>query len=268
MRLKMLAISLTFLILLPYFGFPLSYAETESFTTLVPHDTLLTVNNNIQPTNVSTQIIAVGSSQISVTEYEYDVEGEPYIQLEASFKSINVPHHVPEVSGDSGQAQTYPVYKIVTEPYPVSKLLQGLNDSSVSASSSDMPKYYWDGLKFVKYPGNATCYVRYDHPDNYDTYEPLENNIDYTLQGTSRTVGHIAKYHIEDAKAANDVGAILGALIGIVAALLACPEPIVSKTTAAIIAIIVAACTLIHEIVNWFLNDIVQTELGDGWVYV
>jgi len=54
--------------------------------------------------------------------------------------------------------------------------------------------------------------------------------------------------------------------MAVVAAMLGIPE-LVSKLVAAVVAIVAAILTAAGALIKWFNSNIVQTELGDGWVW-
>jgi len=151
---------------------------------------------------------------------------------------------------------------IKSEPYPFDKLY---NTASYTTQTS-FSKYRWDGISFVRAPGSSTQWVKYDHPDNFETYYPNQINNGYTLNGYSKQHNHIAQYVLEEAKRnANFVG-IAGLLAAVIAALLGIPE-LVSKIVAGILGLIAAIIALVGYVIYWFINDIIQAERGDGWVW-
>lgn len=67
----------------------------------------------------------------------------------------------------------------VMQPMPIESESRLLNPMS----TDPMPKQNIWGLLFALYPGNASNYVRYDHPDTYDTYYPFLWNYPWQLWG-------------------------------------------------------------------------------------
>jgi len=259
---------LVIIMLSPYLGFPMAIksanASLSEYSTVsdLPY---AHVESSIAPTSVTSQVITIGSDNINVKQYIFNINGEEYIQLEVGLKTFTIPDHEPQASpSPDPPAGDYPVYKIITELYPVSKLIAGLEGLT---STDPMPKYTWDGVKFVQAPGNSTKWVKYDHPDNYDTYHPGETNSEYSLPGITRTIEHIPQSTIENAKVNNDIATVISALVGVALAALVIPEP-TTKIVAGAAALIAAILTAANLIVRFWLNDVVQTELGDGWSYV
>jgi len=166
------------------------------------------------------------------------------------------------------------VITIKSDPYPFYKLLPQINQRyriqeqnlAACATQTSLPKYYWDNILFVKAPGSSYYWVKYDHPDNVETYYPMQINKAYTLNGASRQHEHIPRYILEDAKYRSTFVSIAGLLGPIIAGLLLVPE-LVSKVVAGIIALVGAILALIGYIIRWFIENILQTELYDGWIY-
>jgi len=71
---------------------------------------------------------------------------------------------------------------------------------------------------------------------------------------------------LEDAKATTSYARIAGLVAGVIAALLLIPEGI-SKLVAAIVGLFGAVLALLGFSFYWFINDILQTERGDGWIW-
>lgn len=151
---------------------------------------------------------------------------------------------------------------IKSEPYSFDKLYSTTSYTTQSSFS----KFRWDGILFVRAPGSSTQWIKYDHPDNFETYYPNQINKGYTLNGYSKQHNHIAQYALEEAKANTSFARIAGMLAAIIAALLALPE-LISKIVAGIIGLIGAILVLVGFVLYWFINDIIQTERGDGWIW-
>ena len=154
-----------------------------------------------------------------------------------------------------------------TSRYPITKVFYNTASKYTSVMDEGLPKYWWDGILFVQAPGSDEIYIEYDHPDNYETYYPNKINTNYELQGDSKIHSHIAKYVLEEDKEKGSLITIAGVLMGVVAALLGIPE-LVSKIIAAFIGLIAAILTAMGQLITWFIEDIVQTELGDGWSWI
>jgi len=258
-----LAFILIALLLCPYIVIPASMSleptnnvETSSLSPTYTTLSTIAMENGTEILNVTKIDLSLSIYEATLTQYHLMIDGGEYVQFEVCSKTM--------IPVGERRIKYYPSCKLITEPYPISKLVEGLE---ILASSDPMPKYEWDGITFVQAHGNSTHWVKYDHPDNYDTYHPLEINVDYQLKGTSTTMWHIAQYHIEDAKEANDLGLVISSLVAIIGGLLALPE-LGSKFVAGVVSLIVAILVGINRVVSYFLNDILQTELGDGWSYL
>jgi hypothetical protein len=165
------------------------------------------------------------------------------------------------------------VITIKSDQYPINKLWPNRNyryatqTSTLSTCATQaLPTYRWDGVLFVKSPGSYTTRVKYDHPDNYNTYYSGQINRDYALKGISRDHIHVSEWRLEDAKFKTTFASIAGLLGPIIAGLLLIPE-LVSKVIAGIIALVGAICSLLGYALRWFVEWIIQTELNDGWVW-
>jgi hypothetical protein len=158
--------------------------------------------------------------------------------------------------------------KLIAPLYPASYYtVQSKALSSPLMTMSAIPseyKYTWDGIVFVKAPGPSNLWIKYDHPDVYDTYN-IGVNEDKSLKGDNKIHIHIAKYHIEDAKAKVDLGSVIASAVQFILALLAYPE--VGWVTAAVVAVITAALWLLNRTIQYFLNDVLQDETGAGWMW-
>ncbi|MEM3588136.1 MAG: hypothetical protein QXO71_12560, partial [Candidatus Jordarchaeaceae archaeon] len=125
-------------------------------------------------------------------------------------------------------------------------------------------KYWWDNILFLKSPGPANLWIKYDHPDVYDTYNIGVNERKYLI-GNQKEHIHISRSAIETAKANNDLYTLLAGVVQFILTLLALPS--VGIIAAAIGAVIVAVLFLINRAVYYFLNDILQDEQGGGWMW-
>jgi hypothetical protein len=134
-----------------------------------------------------------------------------------------------------------------------------------------------DGVLFVLAPGNYSIYVKYNHPDNYETYYPMEWNRHYDIQGVQMIHTHLSKIEvtdwinqqISDEQLWNNIitgTAVMAGLFGAFAAFF--ENPILG-----IMAIISAIASLFSWLLQvlgitnkskWII-DTVQAEQGDGW---
>lgn len=140
-----------------------------------------------------------------------------------------------------------------------------------------LKKQLIDGVLFVLAPGNYSIYVKYNHPDNYETYYPMEWNRHYDIQGVQMIDTHLSKIEvtdwinqqISDEQLWNNIitgTAVMAGLFGAFAAFF--ENPILG-----IMAIISAIASLFSWLLQvlgitnksqWII-DTVQAEQGDGW---
>jgi hypothetical protein len=139
------------------------------------------------------------------------------------------------------------------------------SNSSEICSIPEEQKELWDGILTVM-PGPV--YVKYPHPDNYDTYHPGETDINYSLNGTTRIHSHIAQSILETGKLLGELTEIVGGILVVVAALGFLPEPLISKVHAAYLGLLAGILMLAGLSVAVFIEYIVQSELGDGWTWL
>jgi len=157
---------------------------------------------------------------------------------------------------------------VSTEKYPLYKIKSSLSSASICSIPGEW-KYLWDtNITFVKSPGPSQIYIKYDHPDNYDTYHQGEVNVNYQLQGNEKIHYHIAQYKLEEGKQTGSLFEIAAALIAIVAAALAFPEPVVSKVVAAFVGLLATILAAVGVMITYFIETKLQTELGDGWAWL
>jgi len=157
-----------------------------------------------------------------------------------------------------------PIMNVTTDKYPLYKIERSIETCSIPEEWKER----WDNILFVLSPGPPETYIKYNHPDNYDTYHQGEINVDYELQGDERIHCHIAQHRIEEDKAGVELGQIIAGLMGVLMGLLLIPEGVLSKVAAGVIALIIGILEVLGEGIKWFLNNVVQTELGDGWSWM
>lgn len=155
---------------------------------------------------------------------------------------------------------------VTTDTFRLDKIISEY--ANTQSIIPDEYKYWWDGILFVQAPGPPERWIKYDHPDNYDTYYPGIINEGYVLEGNSRLHLHIPQHVLETAKEGGTLTSVISACVAVVAAALAIPEPIISKVTAGVIALIAAILTAVGIVIYWFISDVIQTELGDGWSWL
>jgi hypothetical protein len=203
--------------------------------------TLVSTSTTTAIATAATTTAATNTYVYNVTQYDFLMDGQSYVQY-AITSGGNVPY------------TDYPSLEIVTPPI--------VTTVQAAEEPAALPTYVWDGnVTFVKAPGSVTTYVKYDHPDNYNVYYPMETNFDYVLQGKTRYIIHLSINDIQIAKSWNDLGSVIGAALALLGACIVVPP------AAVVVAIIVAAAVLVNRAINYFLSDVLQTELGDGWMY-
>jgi len=126
-------------------------------------------------------------------------------------------------------------------------------------------RYTWDGnITFISVDSEP-LYVKYDHPDNgpYDppTYDIPPNEKDATImKGYTRGIGHIPVHIIDLMKQAVSIACGIDMIIaGIILAATG-----VGVLIAALVEGIIIATGIL---VNWFIDNVITSELGDGWMY-
>jgi hypothetical protein len=145
--------------------------------------------------------------------------------------------------------------------------------ASIQPLSNDNPvRYDWNGIKFIS-THSRPLYVKYDHPDNgpYNppTYDiPVDEAEPTQFKTQSGTlIRHIPKHSIDklEQNFAFELAAVLTPLL---AYLFGLPELVGSKVAGIIVAIIIAILTALGWAYNVWVNDVVRTEMGDGWLYM
>jgi hypothetical protein len=131
-------------------------------------------------------------------------------------------------------------------------------------NSGTQDSYLWDGIEFLKAPGNNSYWVKYDHPT--DIYAPGLVNLGYTFHGLTKIHHHIARSAIENAKFQSSFATIAGMLGPLIGGLLIIPE-LCSKVVAGVIAVIGALCSLFGYLARWGIENFIETELHDGWCW-
>jgi len=58
------------------------------------------------------------------------------------------------------------VIRLVAPPYPLLSITKLVRPAAIPSDY----KYSWDGITFIKSPGPSDLWIKYDHPDVYDTY--------------------------------------------------------------------------------------------------
>jgi len=173
------------------------------------------------------------------------------------------------------------IYELRTDPIPYTQLLTllSLNDpsnstdqsnataSASSSSSSGLPQYQWNGITFVQagtyeYQG-ASLWVKYDHPDNYEVYHLNPNgspdvNDEYVIKGASGVEAfHASKSDVNGWISDGQLGGLATAIAGVVVA-----------GSGGIGILLGVFLVIVGFAFSQFVQQIIQTELGDGWVYV
>lgn len=170
--------------------------------------------------------------------------------------------------------------------------------SSTVETSGLMRKNIW-GLLFVLSPGNETYYVRYDHPDNYDTYHPLQWNKPWQRWGNPPyqhynhvhlSVQQVENLKDEEESKAEIMGYIYAGIIGASTAvvswaaakfffpLLAAALGLSGTGAGVLIAIGLLALAGIFALINQYaqeqcgslaewVTDVVELVPGDGFMW-
>jgi hypothetical protein len=210
------------------------------------------------PVVAAIPVVETSTTELAVSVEEYRVFNVTVVKTDVYKAGI---HYVAfNASCKIGNS----VVRLEAPPYPISILYTTSPLAAIAYSIPPDYKYNWDGIEFVKAPGPPDLYIKYDHPNYYDKYN-IGVNDDKSLQGDSKIHIHIAKYHIEDAKSENDLGAIIFSAVQFILALLA--VPLVGWVSAAVAAVVIAALWLLNRTITYFLNDILQDERGGGWMW-
>ncbi|MEM5834870.1 MAG: hypothetical protein QXQ69_03425 [Candidatus Aenigmatarchaeota archaeon] len=221
---------------------------------------LLNTNLTIE----TSKTFEINGFKVYAKRFDIIKAGQHYVQIEVK---TTVEGRVITIKSEPYPiAKIYPQPKLPRVPMPSWLFIEPGYRVMATTSSLSLPKYYWDSILFVRAPGSDYFWVKYDHPDNIETYYPLAKNKAYTLTGASKQHHHIPQYMLEDAKYRSTFASIAGLLGPIIAGLLAIPE-LVSKVVAGIIALVGAILALVGYLIRWFIENIIQTELGDGWIY-
>jgi hypothetical protein len=219
---------------------------------VLPIYATITPKTSITTTITTTEMLG---EKVTVTIHRYDT-----FQYYQHFVSFNT---TAEIDG-------IPIINVITERYPFYKI----QNPSVSKKISSIPgewKYLWDNIWFVKTPGPPDIYIKYDHPNNIapdGEYRPGETNVDYDIHGTTKIAHHISEANLAKDKQQGTLVTIMGAIIGIIAAALAIPEPAISKVLAGFLALVAAILAASGVLMTWFLENIVETSFHDGWSYL
>ncbi|MEM5793916.1 MAG: hypothetical protein QXS48_03365 [Candidatus Aenigmatarchaeota archaeon] len=240
----------------------LLFLVLSSSVALPTYASVSLLNTNL--TIETSKTFEINGFKVYAKRFDIIKAGQHYVQIEVK---TTVEGRVITIKSDPYPiAKIYPQPKPPRVPMPSWLFIEPGYRVMATTSSLSLPKYYWDGILFVRAPGSDYFWVKYDHPDNIETYYPLAKNKAYTLNGASKHHHHIPQYTLEDAKYKSTFASIAGLLGPIIAGLLAVPE-LVSKFVAGIIALVGAILALVGYLIRWFIENIIQTELGDGWIY-
>jgi len=152
-----------------------------------------------------------------------------------------------------------------TDLYPLNKILQPVPAPEMQAQT--IPTEIWDGITFLVAPGGpgAGEFVKYNHDDNKFTIRPNETNVDYDFWGTARLHQHTAQWQIEKGKDIGTVELVIAAIIGAIVFFLLIPEFTITKVICLVLGAVAVVLAALGRTVQWFLGDIWQTEMLDGW---
>lgn len=206
---------------------------------------------------------SVTFEEITVTNLSLSVKGYGVFEIKVARKDVykGGVHYV-KVNATCRAGQYY--VKIETTEYYAIALDATGNLISPAAIPSEY-KYWWDDILFVKSPGPSNLWIKYDHPDVYDTYN-IGVNEWKSLKGDQKIHTHIPQYVIETAKANNNLSALVSAITHFILAVLAIPK--VGLIAAVIGAVIITALVVINRAIDYFLNVILQDERGGGWMWI
>lgn len=140
---------------------------------------------------------------------------------------------------------------------------------AITTQSYGFSKYWWHSRLFVRAPGTAYDWVKYDHPDNYETYYPLQWNRIYDLSsydGSGIVHHHFSQSDINQMLTYGAVTGVLGVLVAIVAAALGFGPP--GWVVAAIVALIAAVVSGFGFLWTVFTDYVIKAEKNDGWAWV
>jgi hypothetical protein len=207
--------------------------------------------HNVPHTETTIKTVTIGKHEVRVFRHDIYSGGEHDVSFEADL-----------TDGRS-------LYQLKTDPYPLQKLLvdllEPLSPVAARASSDPISTYLWHGIVFVNRTTNSSVF--YDHPDNYDIYDPKVNDS-YTIRGNGTLAAiHIPKYAIEDAKQKADLGAFFADIWGLI---LDSAGSVVAGPLAflGVVVLVLEILESMCELISIFLNQVLQSELGDGWMYL
>jgi hypothetical protein len=177
------------------------------------------------------------------------------------------------------------IYELTTDPIPIAQyqyMVAQANsdapnasaDSASPASSSNAPDYYWNNIQFIPSGtwliNNAYVDVKYDHPDNYIVnFDGVGLNPNgtpdtaksYTVQGSNGVkADHLSVSQINSLIEIGQFGGLATAIAGAFIAG-------ASWATAGIGILIGVMLIIVGFVFTQFVQDIIQTELNDGWIY-
>jgi len=232
-----------------------------------------TVDFNLPVIVQTVQSLTINGYEVSASRIDsYYASGAHNVSFEISMDSL------PTFSSRFGRCGGS-IYELTTDPIPYNQLLTLLNTDSSNSTSLDgpppppdpsLPQYQWNGITFVQagtyeYQG-ASLWIKYDHPDNYEVYHLNPNgspdvNDEYVIKGTNGVKAfHADKSDISSWSLSGGIvtaGSTLGAvLVG------------VALGANVLGALLIAFLTIVGVTSSLFVQNVIATELGDGWVYL
>jgi hypothetical protein len=126
--------------------------------------------------------------------------------------------------------------------------------------------YTWNNIYFAPcgtwtLSNGQQVTIKYDHPDNYQVYNS-NTGASYTIVGSN---GYYA-LHLTTQQIANALNT--ASITGIIGALLSIAGFVADAVVGDVIGVIGAILSGLSCGIQWFVSNVVETELGDGWAYL
>lgn len=171
----------------------------------------------------------------------------------------------------SFSAPKYPLAKIYETP--TFEYNENARTNNYDTLGLDIPHYKWDNLNYLKSPGSGSWHVEYDHLNNIDssgssgTYydAPPNAGTPKVYHGSSKYHLQVTKWQLEDIKQNLNIWELITGGAGILAAALGL---VLTVFGVIMVGILLAALALLGIVVTFFIENIMETEIGDGWYWV
>ncbi|MEM2912501.1 MAG: hypothetical protein QW146_08365 [Candidatus Bathyarchaeia archaeon] len=234
--------------------------QQNQLSSFIPDSLTLNSLSNITKIEKTTitRTVSIAGIQENITITRYDImfqNGSNYIKLDGIYR--------PSKTGEYGLLME-------TELIPLSRL-EKVTKSRVLAYNP--VRYEWDGIIFID-DSSTPLYVRYDHPDNgpYENprYDIPPNERDNTvLHGNSKLHTHIPTHIMQKIKEKGTLAVLIQEIMTpILFYMLGVPELVGTKLAALALAIVEGVIALLGYTFNWWLDNILTTELSDGWTWL